>query len=221
MGDKASDVEHNLPSNGGSKLDWHHIWNSVENASSQAGNAIKHQVSQIDTKELADNAKHAASEGLKIARGKSDNKQVNQYSDTAAKYIPGAGLLRQGAEIAHETGAEGKLLEGKKGPLHAPSDRTLKEASSQAVGTIIPIPGGGILGNEILNNSGVKQRIIDSAFDTAKSHGSSKNSAASHSIDSNREQLPHITIGKSTNDDNLITQSKNKVREFFHSFDKK
>ena len=91
MGDKTNDGDHLAgKQDGGSKLDWQHLWKSVENAGTQAGHAVKKQVDQIDTKDLADKAKHVAGEGLKIARGKSDNHEVNQYSDAAARYIPGA-----------------------------------------------------------------------------------------------------------------------------------
>lgn len=149
-------------------LDWHHVWKSVEDAGTHAGNAIKSQVNQIDTKDLSDRAKHAASQGLKLVRGESDNRQANEISDAANKYLPGMGLIRKGAEIAHESGAEGKVLEGKKGPLHAPSDKTLRGTAKEAIGTAIPIPGGGRLVNELLNRTGSTDKLIDAAFDSTK-----------------------------------------------------
>lgn len=229
MGDKFNDGDRNFATqegrknessqNEGSKLDWHHLWKSVEKAGSQAGSAIKKQVDQIDTKELAEKAKHGASEGLKIARGKSDNKQANEYSDAAAKFIPGAGLLRKGAEIAHETGADGKVLEGKKGPLHAPSERTLREASSEAVGTMIPLPGGGIIGNEILNRSGVKQKIVDKAFDAAKEEASAHKDIAHGIKPSPKSHLPELKI-ENEKKDGVLDSSKKKVQELFHRIHK-
>jgi len=161
-------------------FDWQHVWKSVEDTGKQAGTAIKQHVSQIDTKELGDKAKHAANEGLKVARGQSDNRQANEISDAASKWIPGAGLIRKGAEIAHETGADGKVLEGKTGPLHAPSNRTLTDVGKEAIGTAIPIPGGGILAHEILNRSGVKDKIMSAAMEAAQNHSSA-------SVGENRE----------------------------------
>jgi hypothetical protein len=176
MGDQGGDHQKAGDSNKDSghdnhkSFDWHHVWKSVEDAGSKATTAIKKQAEHIDTKELGDKAKHAAVDGLNLARGKSSNKQANEISDAAAKYIPGAGLLRTGADLAHETGAEGKLLQGKKGPLHAPSEKTMKNVGKEAIGTVLVIPGGGILSNEVLNRTGVKDKAVDAIVDAANKH---------------------------------------------------
>lgn len=206
-------------------FNWQHVWKSVEQAGTQAGNAIKKQASQIDTRELADKAKHVAKEGLNVARGKSENTQANQFSDAAAKLVPGAGLIRQGAEIAHETGAEGKILDGKKGPLHAPSESTMKKASKEAIGSAIPLPGGGLLANEVLNRSGIKDRVIDGAFDAAKNHGKTTE------IQEHKKPMrgePHAKAAAKELDfppkvviddkkDNFVDGAKDKVSKLFHS----
>lgn len=166
MDDTINTNEKHAGQEGHKTFDWQHVWKSVEYAGAQTGTAIKRQVEQIDTKDLGDKAKHAASEGLKIARGKSENRQANEISDAASRYVPGAGLIRQGAVLAHETGADGKILEAKKGPLHAPSDRTMRELGKEALGTAIPIPGG-VIANEVLNRTGVKDKIVNSAMDAA------------------------------------------------------
>ena len=194
-------------------FDWQHVWKSVEHTASQAGNAIKEKAAQIDTRELADKAKHAAGEGLKVARGKSDNKQANEISNAAAQYVPGAGLIRKGAEIAHETGADGKVLEGKKGPLRAPSERTMREASKEAIGTAIPIPGGGLIMNEVLNKSGVKDKVVDGAFDAAKKHGLKTGTAERQST------LPLVVI-EDRQQNNLLGTAKDKVTGLFHKLHK-
>jgi hypothetical protein len=197
-------------------LDWQHMWKSVEYAGSQAGAAIKKQVEQIDTKDLQEKAKHYGSEGLKVARGHSDNKQANEYSDMAAKFVPGAGLLRKGAEIAHETGADGKVFEGTKGPLHAPSEQTMRGLGSEALGTAIPIPGGGIIGNEVLKQSGVKDRIMDATFDAVKKHGSVEaQNDQKHFADS--KQLPKVVLEDKKNASTIDT-AKEKVSNFLHGF---
>ncbi len=203
MGERASDGAKHAASDEHKTFDWHKIWKSVEDAGTQAGHAIKEQVDKIDTKELGDKAKHAAGEGLKVVRGKSDNKQANEVSDTAAKYLPGAGLLRQGAELAHETGVDGKVLEGKKGPLRAPSKSSMKEVGKEAIGTAIPVPGG-FLANEVLNKSGAKDKLIDGAVDSAKNF-----------------KLPDLAIeDKSQKDGGIIDGAKDKVGKFFGLFQK-
>jgi hypothetical protein len=205
-------------------FDWQHVWKSVEDAGTQAGNAVKKQVDQIDTKELGDKAKHAASEGLKVARGKSDYKQANEISDAASKFVPGAGLIRKGAELAHETGADGKVLEGKQGPLHAPSDKTLRETGKAALGTAIPIPGM-VLAAEVLNRSGVKDRIIDAAIDTAKSHSlqpsDARSAIGSESKDkhSAAEYPPKIVI-EDSKQGQIFDSAKAQIGKLFQGFHK-
>lgn len=180
MADGRDGTVENSTKESGSKLDWHHVWKSVQDAGSQAGQAIKKQVEKIDTKELGDKAKHTAGEGLKALRGKSDNHQVNEISDSAAKYLPGVGLVRKGAEIAHETGVDGKILEGKKGPLRAPSEKTMKEAGKEALGSMITVPGGGKIAGEILNKSGIKEKAVDRKVDSAAGELESKQNHSHH-----------------------------------------
>jgi hypothetical protein len=241
MDDRANDGEKNAGQDGHKTLNWHHVWKSVEDAGSQAGKAIKKQVEQVDTKELGDKAKHAADVGLKVVRGKSNDKQANQISDAAAKYIPGAGLLRTGAELAHETGADGKVLEGKKGPLHAPSEKTMKNVGKEAIGTMIPIPFGGKIANEVINHSGVKDKIVDGAIDAAKHQGdaakhqseAAKNQAKAaegkapelqHKVESkgktSEAPYPPKVILEDTKHGEVINAAKEKVGKLFHSLHK-
>ncbi len=226
MDDTFNSGEKNAGQESHKSVDWQHVWKSVQDVGSQAGHAIKKQVDQIDTKELGEKAKHVASEGLKVARGQSDNRQANEISDAASKYIPGAGLIRQGAVIAHETGAEGKVLEGKKGPLHAPSDRTMREAGKEAIGSAIPIPGG-VFANELLNRTGVKDKVINTAVDAVKNHdGRQGSSSKEHVIpvDSKGqhtagEHLPKVII-EDKKPGQILDTAKEKIGNFFHSFHK-
>lgn len=219
MTDQTKTLEKSSAGESTKTFDWQHVWKSVEEKGSQIGSSLKEHASQIDTKELAEKAKHAAGEGLKIARGKSDNHQANQISDAVSQYVPGAGLLRKGADIAHETGADGKLLEGKKGSLHAPSEQSMKSLGKEAQGTALPIPGG-MIGNELLNKSGLKDKVVDGAFDAVKSHrlqtetfkipvSTEKNASGS---------LPKLEIQDSQ--PGIADSAKSKINELFKSLKK-
>ncbi len=199
-------------------FDWQHVWKSVEEKGSQIGSSIKQQASQIDTKDLTEKAKHAAGEGLKIARGRSDNHQANQISDAVSQYVPGAGLLRKGAEIAHETGADGKFLEGKKGALHAPSEGSMKSLGKEALGTAIPIPGG-VWANEALNKSGMKDKLVDGTVDAVKNHKLSQElHTHANPFDKGTDKLPKLDIeDRSTG---IINGAKDKIKALFKSIEK-
>ena len=123
--------------------------------------------SHPDLHAMGEQAKGLAKSGLDAVRGRSSNRTVNDVSNTAAPWVPGAGLLRQGANILNETGVEGKVLEGKKGPLKPPSERTMRDAGTHAIGSMIPVPGGGRLLSHLIQQSAA-EKGMDAVVDLSK-----------------------------------------------------
>lgn len=198
MGENFNSIEQPAEGNAkqSSSVDWHHLWKGVKDEGTKAGAYLKEKLSQVDTNEIGDKAKHAANEGLKVARGRSDNQEANKISDAATRFIPGAGLLRKGADIAHETGADGKFLEGKKGPLHAPSQKSMQEAGREAINSMIPLPGNDILTKEVLRRTMVKD-VGEGAANALTQKRSDKNASdQNNELTEKKIQalLPKITL---------------------------
>lgn len=188
MGDKRTDTGDKSGKSTSGGVDWGNLWGKAKETGSKIGDKateLTHKAGQaihekadamdgkkdgtVDTDKLKEKGKAAGTEGMKAVRGETGNKTVDQISDGVTSYIPGAGLLRKGAQIVKETGAERKVLGDGKGTIHAPSEGTIKKLGTQAVGDMIPVPGGGKIVNEVINKSGLKEKAVERVLDAAKS----------------------------------------------------
>lgn len=100
---------------------WGRFTGFLKSGARKAGDLIESGVEraqQIDTRELAEKGKGAASDGLNIIRGESGTR-ADGVSDEVVRWVPQAQILRRGAEALKQSGAERKVLGDGKGEVTA------------------------------------------------------------------------------------------------------
>ncbi|MCA9802985.1 MAG: hypothetical protein KC777_13520 [Cyanobacteria bacterium HKST-UBA02] len=179
MADRATEAQAQTGHGQGNNLEhavsegWGKFTGFLKRGAHKAGDLIESGVEsaqQIDTRELAEKGKGVASEGLNVIRGESGTK-ADGVSDEIVKWVPQAQILRRGAEALKQSGAERKVLGDGKGEVTA---RPFIEAGTDAVPNLITVPGVGGVGNQVLEQTGIKKKAAGTIMDMVrKSEGES------------------------------------------------